>query len=180
MTMTKPAANFTKLNLIEELTTEHAFKEGVLSVELSVDEGGEHGAIQGPQLAAHSEQSDWPWNVHIFCFALSKNSLRNPLVIPKEGLGAGLLLVCLFTQIACTPLKVKLGWKVYLEKTPVSSIRAKLPNGPGIAPGVPRRIAYRAMSGLVCSLGRGPDFGLRPADAPERLRRRLWDFLSGF
>lgn len=53
----------------------------------------------------------------------------------KRASGAGLLLVCLFTQAGCTPLKVNLGWKVYLEKTPVSSIQAKLPNGPGIAPG---------------------------------------------
>jgi hypothetical protein len=53
----------------------------------------------------------------------------------KRSSGAGLLLVCLFAQGACTPLKVKLGWKVYLEKTPVSSIQAKLFNGPGIAPG---------------------------------------------
>ena len=36
---------------------------------------------------------------------------------------------------ACTSAKVKLGWKVYLEKTPVASIQASLPKGPGIAPG---------------------------------------------
>jgi hypothetical protein len=35
----------------------------------------------------------------------------------------------------CTPLKVRLGWKVYLDKTPVASIAASLPKGPGIAPG---------------------------------------------
>jgi hypothetical protein len=39
------------------------------------------------------------------------------------------------TQSACTSLKVRLGWKVYLDKTPIASIEAKLPNGPGIAPG---------------------------------------------
>jgi hypothetical protein len=32
-------------------------------------------------------------------------------------------------------LKVRLGWKVYLDKTPVASIAASLPKGPGIAPG---------------------------------------------
>jgi hypothetical protein len=32
-------------------------------------------------------------------------------------------------------LKVRLGWKVYLDKTPIASIAASLPNGPGIAPG---------------------------------------------
>jgi len=35
----------------------------------------------------------------------------------------------------CTSAKVKLGWKVYLEKTPIASIQASLPKGPGIAPG---------------------------------------------
>lgn len=35
----------------------------------------------------------------------------------------------------CTPIKVKLGWKVYLDKTPVAAIQASLPKGPGIAPG---------------------------------------------
>jgi len=32
-------------------------------------------------------------------------------------------------------MKVRLGWKVYLAKTPVASIEASLPNNPGIAPG---------------------------------------------
>ena len=49
-------------------------------------------------------------------------------------------LVCLWaallvSQTSCTSVKVKLGWKVYLAQTPVSSIEASLPNGPGIAPG---------------------------------------------
>jgi hypothetical protein len=35
----------------------------------------------------------------------------------------------------CTPIKVKLGMKVYLAKTPITSIEASLPKGPGIAPG---------------------------------------------
>ena len=35
----------------------------------------------------------------------------------------------------CTPIKVRLGMKVYLDKTPVTSIAASLPNGSGIAPG---------------------------------------------
>jgi len=35
----------------------------------------------------------------------------------------------------CTAMKVKLGMKVYLAQTPVSSIEASLPQGPGIAPG---------------------------------------------
>ncbi len=35
----------------------------------------------------------------------------------------------------CTAVKVKLGMKVYLAKTPVASISVSLPKGPGIAPG---------------------------------------------
>src|ERR1700732_1069889 len=35
----------------------------------------------------------------------------------------------------CTPIKVRLGVKVYLDQTPVTSIAASLPNGPGMAPG---------------------------------------------
>lgn len=43
--------------------------------------------------------------------------------------------VLMLTFAGCTSLKVKLGWKVYLAKTPVASIEAKLAKGPGIAPG---------------------------------------------
>jgi hypothetical protein len=35
----------------------------------------------------------------------------------------------------CAPLQVKLGMKVYLDRTAISSIQARLPKGPGIAPG---------------------------------------------
>ena len=35
----------------------------------------------------------------------------------------------------CTAMQVRLGWKVYLEKTPIASIQAALPKNPGIAPG---------------------------------------------
>jgi len=44
-------------------------------------------------------------------------------------------LAFLLALSACTPIKVKLGWKVYLAKTPIASIVASLPNGPGMAPG---------------------------------------------
>ena len=44
-------------------------------------------------------------------------------------------LACLLGLGACTPIKVKLGMKVYLAKTPVASITVNLPNGPGLAPG---------------------------------------------
>lgn len=36
---------------------------------------------------------------------------------------------------ACTPIKVRLGMKVYLDKTPITSIAASLPKSSGIAPG---------------------------------------------
>ncbi len=35
----------------------------------------------------------------------------------------------------CASMQVRLGWKVHLDKTPITSIRASLPKGPGIAPG---------------------------------------------
>jgi len=46
-----------------------------------------------------------------------------------------LVLASLLVLGGCTTVKVKLGMKVYLAKTPVASIQASLPNGPGIAPG---------------------------------------------
>ena len=36
---------------------------------------------------------------------------------------------------ACTSVKVKLGMRVYLAQTPVASMEARLPKGPGMAPG---------------------------------------------
>jgi hypothetical protein len=44
-------------------------------------------------------------------------------------------IVCLFALSGCTPVKVRLGMKVYLAKTPVASITVSLPKVPGIAPG---------------------------------------------
>lgn len=35
----------------------------------------------------------------------------------------------------CTSIQVKMGWKVYLVRTPVKSIEASLPKGPAIDPG---------------------------------------------
>ena len=45
------------------------------------------------------------------------------------------LAACLIALTGCTKLQVKLGWKIYLEKIPVKSIEASLPQGPAIAPG---------------------------------------------
>jgi hypothetical protein len=44
-------------------------------------------------------------------------------------------LASLLVLSGCTPVKVKLGVKVYLAQTPVASIAVSLPKGPGIAPG---------------------------------------------
>ena len=46
-----------------------------------------------------------------------------------------LALVSLLTLTGCTAVKVKLGMRVYLDKTPVTSMQASLPKGPAIAPG---------------------------------------------
>jgi hypothetical protein len=48
---------------------------------------------------------------------------------------ACLLVTSLLAQSGCTAVKVKLGMRVYLAKTPVSSMQASLPKGPAIAPG---------------------------------------------
>ncbi len=43
--------------------------------------------------------------------------------------------IFLLALSGCTPIKVKLGMKVYLANTPVASIAVNQPKGPGIAPG---------------------------------------------
>jgi len=48
---------------------------------------------------------------------------------------AACLAAALFLLGGCAAVKVKLGMKVYLSKTPVASIAISLPKGPGIAPG---------------------------------------------
>jgi hypothetical protein len=57
-------------------------------------------------------------------------------IFPKLGIFAACLgTASLLALNGCTSLKVKMGMKVYLAKTPVTSITATLPKGPGIAPG---------------------------------------------
>ena len=46
-----------------------------------------------------------------------------------------LVMASLLALSGCTAVKVKLGMRVYLTKTQVTSMQAKLPNGPAIAPG---------------------------------------------
>jgi hypothetical protein len=48
---------------------------------------------------------------------------------------AALWLLPILALSGCAAMQVRLGWKVYLAKTPVASIEASLPKGPGIAPG---------------------------------------------
>ena len=61
------------------------------------------------------------------------SSFRPPAFLLVLRIGAAV--VCLLALSGCTPIKVKLGMKVYLAKTPVASIAASLPKGPGLAPG---------------------------------------------
>jgi hypothetical protein len=70
---------------------------------------------------------------------------------PAKLLAAGLVLACLFALSGCTALQVKLGMKVYLARTPVSSIDVKLPKGPAIAPGqkLPLVVALTETNGKV-------------------------------
>jgi hypothetical protein len=42
---------------------------------------------------------------------------------------------CLLALTGCASVQVRMGMKVYLEKTPITSMQASLPKGPGIAPG---------------------------------------------
>ena len=53
----------------------------------------------------------------------------------RANWAACLGLTSLLVLSGCTPIKVKLGMKVYLDKTPITFIAASLPNSPGIAPG---------------------------------------------
>jgi len=70
---------------------------------------------------------------------------------PRSARWALCVLACLIAQSGCTPIKVKLGLEVYLDKTPVSSMEAKLPKGPGIAPGEksPLVVAFTQPDGKV-------------------------------
>jgi len=53
----------------------------------------------------------------------------------RTSWAACLWIACQLALSGCTPIKVRLGMKVYLDKTPVTSIAASLPNGPSMAPG---------------------------------------------
>jgi hypothetical protein len=53
----------------------------------------------------------------------------------SAGWTACLAVASLLALSGCTAVKVKLGMRVYLAKTEVSSMQASLPKGPAIAPG---------------------------------------------
>jgi hypothetical protein len=53
----------------------------------------------------------------------------------STGWATCLAVASLLALGGCTAVKVKLGMRVYLAKTEVSSMQPKLPNGPAIAPG---------------------------------------------
>jgi hypothetical protein len=55
--------------------------------------------------------------------------------IPCTPWAAFLALAVLLALSGCAPLQVRLGRKIYLDQTPIASMTATLPNGPGIAPG---------------------------------------------
>jgi hypothetical protein len=56
-------------------------------------------------------------------------------VFSKENCAACVVVAALLMLGGCTAIKVKLGMRVYLAKTQVSTMQVKLPNGPAMAPG---------------------------------------------
>ena len=56
-------------------------------------------------------------------------------VFSKANGAACVAIMALLALGGCTAIKVKLGMRVYLAKTQVSSMQVKLPNGPAMAPG---------------------------------------------
>jgi len=57
---------------------------------------------------------------------------------PRLKVAAYLLVLIIFFAVAqagCSSMKVKMGWRVDLMQTRISSMQASLPKGPAIAPG---------------------------------------------
>jgi len=63
---------------------------------------------------------------------IAKNPKLYPIIVRAARCTA---LVAVLLLNACTSLKVKMGWKVYLDQTPVKSIEVRQAKGTGIAPG---------------------------------------------
>jgi hypothetical protein len=53
----------------------------------------------------------------------------------RRSIAASIAATALLALSACTSMQVRMGWKVYLDRTPVASIQASLPQGPAIGPG---------------------------------------------
>ncbi|HXQ26341.1 MAG TPA: hypothetical protein VN822_08055 [Candidatus Acidoferrales bacterium] len=64
---------------------------------------------------------------------------------------AGLAAVAVLALSACSSMKVGLGMRVNLAKTPIASMKASLPQGPGIAPGekLPLVVTFTEPNGKV-------------------------------
>ena len=62
-------------------------------------------------------------------FPVAKSHIRHLI---STGGWACTGLIFLLALSGCTAVKVKMGWKVYLAKTPITSIQASLPKGPGM------------------------------------------------
>lgn len=64
--------------------------------------------------------------------------LANRICIPhltNTSWALCLAVASLLAMSGCAAMKVKLGMRVYLDKTPIASMQASLPKGPAIAPG---------------------------------------------
>jgi hypothetical protein len=61
------------------------------------------------------------------------SKIKSPAFFPIHAAVPGIAFVILLS--GCAAMRVRLGMRVSLPKTPVASIKANLPNGPGIAPG---------------------------------------------
>jgi len=55
--------------------------------------------------------------------------------LTRSLLACGVAAMSMLALSGCAAVKVKLGMKVYLDKTPIASMLASLPRNPGIAPG---------------------------------------------
>jgi hypothetical protein len=73
----------------------------------------------------------------------------------------------LFVFTGCTSMQVKFGWKVYLERTPITSMDAKLEEGPAIGPG--------QKAGIVVTLTRpnGKTLATKGADGGKVMWKEL-------
>ena len=63
------------------------------------------------------------------------SAFRHSRLVIASRLAIALSLVTIPSITGCSAIKVKLGMRIALAKTPVLSIAASLPNNPGIAPG---------------------------------------------